>query len=283
MKASRENRLDQGSRDARGLVRTQDRDRYFATLFAPEPARAALFVLYAFNVEIARIREVVSDPLPGEVRQQWWRDVLNGATTELSHPLARALMPMIEQYRLPRKALLDLIEARSFDLYDDPMPSWNDLTGYCGETSSALFRLASLILADGSEPGSAEACGHAGVAYALTGLLRALPWHSRRGQVYIPEEVLRPFNLGRPDLTQGRDSPELRSALALVRARARQHLEKAKALIPSVSRAAESAFRPLALIEPYLKQMERAGYRPFETIVDLADWKRIAFLWRWRL
>ena len=36
------------------------------------------------------------------------------------------------------KPFVDLVDARVFDLYDDPMPSLNDLEGYCGETSSSL-------------------------------------------------------------------------------------------------------------------------------------------------
>ena len=60
------------------LVREADRDRYLATLFAPAEHRDALFALYAFNVEIARVRELAREPLPGEIRLQWWREVLSG-------------------------------------------------------------------------------------------------------------------------------------------------------------------------------------------------------------
>src|SRR5471032_2107824 len=58
------------------LVRTGDKDRFLATLFAPEKYRRALFALYAFNLEVARVREIAREPMPGEVRLQWWADVL---------------------------------------------------------------------------------------------------------------------------------------------------------------------------------------------------------------
>ena len=121
------------------LVREGDPDRYFAALFAPADKRPHLFALYAFNHEIARVRETVSEALPGEIRLQWWRDTLQGEARGdvRANPIAAALDDAIVQFRLPRQALVDLIDARIFDLYDDPMPTLNDLEGYCGETSSS--------------------------------------------------------------------------------------------------------------------------------------------------
>src|SRR3954462_4395375 len=157
------------------LVREGDPDRYWANLFAPADKRPHLLALYAFNFEVARIRDSVREALIGEMRLQWWRDALQGeARGEVkANPVAAALDDTIVKFRLPRQALVDLIDARLFDLYDAPMPSLNDLEGYCGETSSSLIRLASVILMDGQDPGAADAAGHGGVAYAMTGLLRA--------------------------------------------------------------------------------------------------------------
>ena len=61
------------------LVRTGDKNRFLATLFAPQKYRRALYALYAFNLEVARTRELAREPIPGEIRLQWWRDVLGGA------------------------------------------------------------------------------------------------------------------------------------------------------------------------------------------------------------
>ncbi|MFL5135068.1 MAG: phytoene/squalene synthase family protein, partial [Microvirga sp.] len=159
------------------LVREADPDRYWASLFAPADKRPHLHALYAFNFEVARVREAVREALVGEIRLQWWRDALQGEARGdvRANPVAAALDDTIVQFRLPRQSFVDLIDARIFDLYDDPMPNLNDLEGYCGETSSSLIQLSSLILANGSNPGTADAAGHAGVAYAITGLLRAFP------------------------------------------------------------------------------------------------------------
>jgi phytoene synthase len=266
---------------AETLVRDVDKDRYLATLFAPAAKRPHLFALYAFSFEISRVREVVSDPLPGEVRLQWWRDLISGDARgdALANPVALAILTTIEAFRLPLHPFIGLIDARIFDLYDDPMPTVADLEGYCGETSSALIRLASLILADGEDPGAADAAGHAGVAYAACGLLRAFPWHAMRGQVYVPKEYLLAYGATRDDVVSGRGGPGVMSAIADMRALARRHLEQTRALRETIAPVIVPAFLPVSLVEPYLRRMEKPDYDPYTSVVQLPQWRRQIVLW----
>jgi 15-cis-phytoene synthase len=267
------------------IVRQMDIDRYYSSLFAPSRHSPALLALYAFNIEIAQVRERVSDPLPGEVRLQWWRDILEGAAAQdddaaPGHPVAAALLRAIRKYSLPVAPLLDLIDARVFDLYDDPMPSMADLEGYAGETSSALMRLASLVLAEGDDPGPADASGHGGVAYAITGLLRALPLHSARGQVYLPGDILERHGVTREMLLARKNTPGLDAALAELRAEARRHLTLMAAVSGDVPEAVRPAILPASLCEAYLRQMEQAGYDPFRSAIDRAPLAKLWALWR---
>ncbi len=264
------------------LIRDVDKDRYLATLFAPADRRPHLFALYAFSFEVSRVREVVSEPLPGEVRLQWWRDALQGEPRGdiLSNPVAAALISSIKQFRLPVEPLIALIDARIFDLYDDPMPTVADLEGYCGETSSAIIRLASLILANGEDPGGAEAAGNAGVAYAVTGLLRAFPWHAMNGQVYVPKEYLLRYGATRDDIASGRGGPGVMSAIRDMRQLARHHLSRTRDLRSSIAPAVAPAFLPVSLAETYLRAMEKPGYDPFTTVIQAPQWQRQLILWR---
>lgn len=266
----------------RAVLRRLDRDRYYSSLFAASPQRDGLQALYAFAAEIARVRDVVSDPLPGEMRLQWWRDLLEGEIRgdAASNPIAAALLRTIERYRLPAGALIRMIEARSLDLYDDPIADFAELEGYCGDTASALIRLGAIILAEGREPGAADAAGHAGVAFALTGLLRALPWHVARGRLYLPEALLRAHGLTREEILARADTPRLRDALAEMRGRARGHLGETRRLIGALKPAAAPAFLHVALVEPYLDRMERKDYAPFTTAVDIGDLRRLLILTR---
>src|ERR1700679_573304 len=107
------------------LVRQADRDRFAAALFARGEARDALLALYAFNIEITRVREVAREPLAGEVRLQWWSEVVDGGRGEEAgaNPVAAALLMAMERHNLSANTLSGLIDAHRFDLYDDPMAS----------------------------------------------------------------------------------------------------------------------------------------------------------------
>lgn len=262
-------------------LRRGDKDRWLATLFAPADKRPHLHALYAFSHEVARVREVVSDPLPGEVRYQWWRDTLEGELRGdiKAHPIAAALIDTIVRFRLPRGAFTSLVEAREFDLYDDPMPSLQQLEGYCGETSSSLVRLATLILDDGRPAGDADACGHAGVAYAMAGLLRAFPWHASRGQVYVPAEILTRHGVTPGDIAARRKPRNVAAALADLRGHARKHLQSFRASGPH-SGAHAAAFLLVGLVEPQLRCMERSGNDPYAEVAELSQWRRQWLLWR---
>ena len=148
------------------LVRTADRDRFLASLFAPAEHRGALHALYAFNVEVTRVREVAREPLPGEIRLQWWSEVVNGETGrrgERQSGRGRASHGD-RRHRLAAPALTALLDAHRFDLYDDPMARLADLEAYARKTSSALLALAAQIL--GGEGEVTEAVANpAGIAY----------------------------------------------------------------------------------------------------------------------
>jgi phytoene synthase len=272
-------------------LRESDRDRWLACLFAPDDARPHLFALYAFNAEAARIREHVSQPILGEMRLQWWIDALNarhGDETRgdlRAHPVADALLATIESLALPRDMLLDYLEARRFDLYDDPAPDMAFFERYCDETSSALFALASRIVGGsrGPEDVATQAARRAGRAYAIAGLLRALPWHVAQRQCYLPGDLLARHGLTAGNFFARDRTRAVAAALAELRALARDNLTKAKQSIPSLPKLEREAFRLLALPELYLREMERPNYDPYETLVDVALWRRQWALWRKKL
>jgi phytoene synthase len=220
------------------LVRAGDKDRFLATLFAPEKYRRALYALYAFNLELARVRDMARQPMPGEIRLQWWRDALLGGGGEAgSHPVVAALRETVVRYRLPPSALEALIDGRTFEVYNEPMKSLDELEGYAVRTASTPIDLAARILRDGREPGADALIGHAGVAQAITKLLRALPVHASRGQLYLPLDVMQRHGTNAESVLAGEDTTELRAALAELRLRARQHLRAAADLVAEAPEA----------------------------------------------
>jgi phytoene synthase len=265
-----------------GLLREHDRDRWLASLFAPEQHRRGLIALYAFNSEIERVRDMVSEPLPGEVRLQWWRDLLEGqARGNVSgHPVAAELLEAIQRYRLPVPALSSLIDAHAHDLYDDLLPTVTDLEGYCGETASSLFRLASLILADGSDAGTADLAGHAGVAYGIAALMKNAARHASRGQIFVPADIVIKHGSAREDLLNGRNTAELRTMFAELAGLARRHLDTAEKLLFQAPPIVAPAYLGLALVGPLLKRMNKPGFNLFRDRAEQPQWLRQWQLWR---
>jgi phytoene synthase len=264
-------------RHCEALVRAADKDRYLATLFAPADIRGALFALYGFNAEIASVRERAREPMPGEIRLQWWRDVLNGerAGEAAANPVAAAFLDAIARFSLPKQCLLDLIEAHSFDLYDDPMPTLAALEGCVRQTSGAVFDLAARIA--GAPAG--DATERAGLASGISALLRLFALHASRRQLFVPLELLQGGTTPE-DVFAGQSSPSLNNALSLLRTRAHDSFEAFEALLPQVPAAAMPAFLPVALVPGYLAAMERPGYDPFRSDPSVPQWRRQWVLWR---
>lgn len=263
------------------LVRDADRDRFLSILFAPADRRPHLFALAAFNVEVSRIRETVSQPAAGEIRLQWWREAIEGKRAEeaAAHPVAIRLIAAIRECALPITAFDRLLEARIFDLYDDPVPTLGDLEGYAGDTQSALIQLSAIVLGDGGAP-PGDAAGHGGVAWTMAGVLRALPQHAARGQIFIPAEVLARNGAGREDILRGRLTPGLAAALAEMRTHAQAHYERSSTEIRGLPIALRPAFLHVALVPLYLKRVARPGFDPFREVADVAQWRRQIALWR---
>jgi phytoene synthase len=263
------------------IVREADKDRFLATLFAPAESRDALFALYAFNCEVARVRDIAREPLPGEVRLQWWSEVLSGERggEALANPVAAALLDTIKRHDLPIQPLADLVDARIFDLYDDPMQTLTDLEDYAAKTSSVLFALAARILNGAVEEPNSDLSVHAGIAYVITGLLRTFPRHAARRQLYVPAEVVDRHKVRTEDIFAGQATAELRTALAEMRSHARRHLAATRDLIATAPAAILPAFHPLALIPPLLARMDGGDYDPF-AIIEIPQWRRQWTLWR---
>ena len=111
----------------------------------PQPAREAIIALYAFNADLASVRERAREPAAGEIRLQWWIDALGGDGPRRGARRTRSPTRCSRRSRtigLPTAPLMRMIEARRFDLYHEPMPDVATFEGYAGETVSALYQLA---------------------------------------------------------------------------------------------------------------------------------------------
>jgi 15-cis-phytoene synthase len=130
------------------LVQRGDPDRFLAVMAAPVDARAQLFPLYAFNLEVARAPWVTQEALIAEMRLQWWRDVVENAASGAAraHEVAGPLHGLIRDFGLPVEVLDRLIAARRWDIYRDPHDGADALAAYLEDTGAGLMWLAARAL-----------------------------------------------------------------------------------------------------------------------------------------
>jgi len=262
------------------LVRRHDRDRYQTALFAPADRREALFALYAFNYEIARVREAVTQPMLGQIRLQWWREAVTAAyagTPPRQHVVAEPLAGVIRDVALTRKHFERMIDSRERDLADEPPATLAALQDYAEGTSATLLYLVLEVLG-AAEPSAVAAAREVGIGYALAGLLRAMPFHARTGRCYIPAEIAGRTGLDPRDYAGLRDSAGLRTASAEIAEAASGHLAGARRYRRKVPRSARAAMLPAVIAERFLARLKRADFNPFGAELTVPD-----TLQSWRL
>ena len=221
------------------IVRVQDRDRWLSCLFAPDDRRAHLLALYAFNAEVLKVRDAVSEPHLGMIRLQWWRDTIDGiyaGTGTPGHPVAEGLAGAIAAGGLPKDALLDLVTAHEFDLFHDRMPGLTELEAYMGEAYSRLIMMAAMIVDRDAAPKASECAGLAGVAQGLA-LILGDPRHR---DPFLPAGFTVQEALGH----------------------ARNRLAQAMTLLPGLPKPILPAFLPVSLTGLYLKRIAAAPDAP---------------------
>ena len=168
------------SSDLMRQLRRADPDRFFCTLFAPPEARETLALLYLFNHELARAREVASEPLLALIRLNWWREVVQGQVK--SHELATPLGAALRAGRLEAGDLAGLIEAREVEA-EPEIADLGAFLAYARGTAGKLARIAGKVLGADS-----DAVEDLGTAYGIAGILRAAPFLQAQGRSLLPAD-----------------------------------------------------------------------------------------------
>ncbi|MBX9683117.1 MAG: squalene/phytoene synthase family protein [Hyphomicrobium sp.] len=262
----------QGAEQIRPIARRYEIDRYLAALLAPRAARDDLIALAAFSGELHRIGESVSDPMLGEIRLQWWRDALDsGARGERTgHPTADAVIGVIQRHNLPRDSLSDMLDAHTHRLYADPPPDHKALSLELDLIEGTLFDFAARVLSCGQTPLLARAVQSAGRAYGLARVATALALPLSRGREPFPPQAAHSAAVSDRDW---------RTELAEIAARCRGYLVDFRGMLAELGHdrsAVITAMLPLAVVEPYLRALQRRDHDPLRNIAEIAPLTRVA-------
>lgn len=253
------------------IVRTHDRDRFMTALVLPDERREAILAVYAFNHEVAKIADAVSESIAGQIRFQWWFDMIDEAVSNEAvrpHEVATPLAETIRRYRLDPEPFHRLLRVReAHDLADDPQPrTLEDLEAYADETATIPFAIALSVLNDGAPAPEADskAIAHMGQAWGLAGTIRAVPHLARRRQCRLPADLLAASKVDRGDIVEYRTSSGLFEAVRKVADRAAGHLEEARRLRPTLSTGTLKLLAGCSLVDAHLRRLRQTGWNPFD-------------------
>lgn len=265
----------------RDLVKQYDFENYLAGLLYPKKHQAAFFVIRAFNIEIATIKEQVNNnSLTGRIRFQWWRDAIeevyssNGQTHSHSQikaqPVVRALYPLIKDYNLSHRWFERTIEARQKDLAGEQPETLSELEDYGENGHSSLLYLTLECMGIKDEI-SGYAASHVGVCSGITTLLRGFHIHiARKEKMCFPKESLRKAQLSPDVLFRGpprneSDEKHLKDAIYDIASQAFGHLDKARSISKDIT-APDTfyALMPAVRAALYLEDLRKADFNPYK-------------------
>jgi phytoene/squalene synthetase len=248
-----------------GELRDHDPERYVTSLFAADEDRAALHALYAFNLELARIATMVTEPLLGQVRLQWWREAIEGIYegTPRHHEVVLALASAIRDRDLPRATFETMISGREIELEAEPPETMADLEAYLRATAGELVAVS--LRAAGVEEGSPllDAGPEVGIAAGYLTVLRALKSESGRLHPLLPKDLLARHGVTVDEIAAGRASSGLANAAREIGDKTIGHVETARKQIGRPIRRHMAPLLAAALVPSYLQALKAAGYDPF--------------------
>lgn len=245
----------------RTLAERHDYDRAVLAMAAPAAARPHLWTVIAFNHEIARTREVVTDAHAGLIRLQWWRDTLDAHAHGgpcPAHDVARALFRGFDTGHLKPDLLQSLIDARMRLLQSGAPANLEAMASQAGACNTPLLKSFCTIADEDADETTITALA---AAYGLCGALRALPFAISRNTCTLPRDLLAALPLAPEQFYEAAPSPALFSVIETIA----QHAKNLNTQATPRGRIVRAQQKMTAL---YLRRLERAGHNPFTPVAS---------------
>ncbi len=219
--------------------------------------------MLAFNAELANVAALVSEPVLGQVRLQWWRDSIDQALAgdAPNSPVVAALSDGVQRFGFEPDLLHRLIDARELDLDPVPPPTMTALEAYGADTAGSVALLSLRALGCAELPTSVVA-RDVGTAWALAGILRSVIGQRSDRRAMLPFDLLQDAGLGAGDPFAAHQAEPLSAVVEAIRLRALDRLATARGHRKAVPRAALPALLPAGLADFYLQGMNRSGPPP---------------------
>jgi phytoene synthase len=265
------------------LARAHARDQWLGALYADESARDGVIALAAFDAEIRHALRRARDPNLAAVRLAWWREVISDERQDeaAGSPVALALRAAIDAYALPRAWLEAMLDARLQEIAPQDDFDLAALRAFADESEGARLKLAARIAAGGQDLDPADSHAPAGMALALTRLLKELPFKAGSAPTLIPIDVAARHGASAAEFDARRTSASVIAACEELRGLARAELAEAERRLKTSAPAILPAFVPLAPLPLDLDRLDRNSARPFDAAGEVSALRRQWAIWRW--
>ncbi|KAK7877743.1 hypothetical protein WMY93_030557 [Mugilogobius chulae] len=246
------------------LVRSRDYEGFVCSLLFPEEARRSSLALRAFNVELAQVKDSVSQKTIGLMRMQFWKTAIEEIYRDEppNQPVSAELWRAVRKHYLTKRWLQRMVKEREKDLEDRAYRNLQELESYSENTQSSLLYL--LLESLGLKDVHADhAASHIGKAQGIVTCLRATPYHSSRRKVYLPMDLCVKHGASQEEFIRGRQRKLVRDVVFDIASQAHAHLQHARSFRQNVPPAAAPAFLHTVALEDYLQRLRRADFDVF--------------------
>lgn len=254
----------QGEKYCLELVRSRDYEGFLCSLLLPEDIRRSSLALRAFNVELAQVKDSVSQKTIGLMRMQFWKTAIEEIYRDdpPNQPVSTELWRAVKKHDLTKRWLLRIITEREKDMDDRAYRNLQELEAYSENTQSSLIYLLLECLGV-TNVHADHAASHIGKAQGITTCLRAIPYHSSRRKVYLPMDICMLHGASQEDFIRGNREQHIRDVVYDIASQAHTHLQHARSFSHLVPPAATPAFLHTVVLEDYLQRVRKADFDVF--------------------
>jgi phytoene synthase len=254
---------------------------YYSFLFLPPERRRAITALYAFCREVDDVVDEDLDPQVAQVKLAWWRqEVADLYAGKPHHPVALALQPFLQKFRIERAQLEEIIAGMAMDLTQTRYLDFVGLERYCYHVAGAVGLLAAGIFGY-DNPRTLEYAKNLGTAFQLTNIIRDVGEDARKNRIYLPMDELKKFEVPAADILQARGGENFQRLMAFQAARAREFYDRAFAALPAEDRRSQRAGLIMAAIyRATLDEVEREGFKVLTQRTSLTPLRKLWLAWK---
>ena len=254
---------------------------YYSFLFLPPERRRAITALYAFCREVDDVVDECTDTEVARTKLAWWRKEIAGTFAgSAQHPVAQALIPLVQAFNLPQDRFQDILDSMEMDLRYNRYPDFATLHSYCYRVAGVVGLMAAEIFGY-RNPATLKYAENLGTAFQLTNIIRDVGEDARRGRVYLPLDELARFGLSATDIIHLHDKDGLQRLIEFQIDRAEEYYRLAFAALPDQDRKSQRPGLVMAAIyQKVLEEIRNRGCKVLDRRTTLTPIRKLWIAWR---